>query len=174
MRNKRDAAERRLHELGQIRQAAAIETNAREQAQSVAQFNSWAKAQDSQAVEAARREFPRYSLAQIQNEAGAMLKELGQDANTLRNNPAYRTAAAQVTIARAAAQRLDQRRARETLASKKVRPPPVQRPGVDRPRGADHEAEIASIRKELETAVGRRATDLGFRYQQLMRQTGRL
>jgi len=60
------------------------------------------------------------------------------------------------------------------LASKRAPVPPVQQPGVYSPRGADNEAEIASLKREMETAVGKKAERLGFRLLQLQRQAGML
>lgn len=52
--------------------------------------------------------------------------------------------------------------------------PPVQRPGVARPRGADSEADIGRLERELATATGDRAIKLGTKLHQARRRAGQL
>jgi hypothetical protein len=52
--------------------------------------------------------------------------------------------------------------------------PPVQRPGVVRPRGADSEGDIGRLERELATSTGDRAIKLGTKLHQARRRAGML
>jgi hypothetical protein len=60
----------------------------------------------------------------------------------------------------------------KAIASKRAPIPPVQRPGTVRPRGADNQADIQRLQRELDSATGERAVRLATRLHQLQRQAG--
>jgi hypothetical protein len=60
----------------------------------------------------------------------------------------------------------------KSIASKKVPVPPVQKPGTYRPAGADGQADIARLQRELDGATGARALKIATRLQQARRSAG--
>jgi hypothetical protein len=61
---------------------------------------------------------------------------------------------------------------KNAIAEKRVQPPPVQKPGTYRPRGADGEADIARLQRELDGATGNRALHIATRLTQARRSAG--
>lgn len=79
-----------------------------------------------------------------------------------------RDARTQLALSDALAHKMAKQRASpQALASHRAPVPPVQRPGVSRPRGADNEAEIARLQSQLETAKGDKAVRLATRLYKL-------
>src|SRR5262245_23515717 len=73
----------------------------------------------------------------------------------------FRDHRAQLIILDALLWRDAQAKARE-ISKQKASIPPVQKPGVSRPRGADSESEISSLEKQLSNTSGARATSIPF------------
>jgi hypothetical protein len=146
-----------------------------QQAQVRAAWHQYKDAQDA----LAQRHIPELSgdpakAAVLRNETKAMLRERGFDEKELAHvwdghgGVSIRDARVQAVIADAARWRMAQAAAKNRNAYKEL--PLVQRPGTARPRGADSEADIARLQRELETATGDKAVRLGTRLHQLQRR----
>jgi hypothetical protein len=160
-RQQRDAAEHRFHELQQVRAAGEMQIAARAAVSTQQQVGAWATQQDDIFQRELATRHPNYSkgpgLAKLQTAAKEyMLNDMGlsqAEIDRQWKGGALRSAAAQIALADAVAWKL----ARESvspqaLASHRAPVPPVQRPGVNRPRGADTEADIAALERQIEKA----------------------
>jgi hypothetical protein len=155
------AIQRRLTELGHTRQlqqyaVATHQTQAQQQA-----YRQYSEQEDIKANEMISREIPHWKTeegrAAISKASRAMLKNLGltdQHIEQVWDNGApinLRSAPAQAIMAKAAAYDLAVARARE---AQKAGVPPVQRPGVARPRGAGAAENVRALQAQLANAKG--------------------
>jgi hypothetical protein len=82
-----------------------------------------------------------------------------------------RDSAAQRLLADAAMWKMAQANAKN-VAEKRIHAPPVQRPGVFRPHGADAEESVRGLQRELESATGERALRLAVKLTKAKRAAG--
>jgi hypothetical protein len=97
--------------------------------------------------------------------------------NQLWRSGALRAVETQMILARAGAWELMQERqakAREGMADKRAPIPPVQRPGVARPHGADAEADIHTLERQVANLSGNAQLRAATRLTQARRAAGRL
>jgi len=164
-RQQRDAAELRFRELQQVRAAGEMQIAARAALSAQQQVSTWAKQQDDIFQRELASRHPNYpkgpGLTKLQTAAKEyMLNDMGlsqAEIDRQWKGGALRSAAAQIALADAVAWKL----AREgvsprVLASHRAAVPPVQVPGVSRPRGADAEADVAALQRELDNAPTQR------------------
>lgn len=115
--------------------------------------------------------------AALRDGTKAMLREHGFDERELssawdgQSGFSLRDGRVQAVLADAARWRMAMAN-KNSIASKRLQPPPVQRPGTARPRGADNEADIARLQRELANASGAAAVRIATKLHQLQRQAG--
>lgn len=130
------------------------------------EFNVWLKATHPAYASGARRsELQRTVAKYLKEEVGLSDAQIQHG---YRVSGELRGLAQQKTLADAAMWRIAQQNARN-VRSKAVHAPPVQRPGIARPSGADAEDSIRSLQRELEGATGERALRLATKLTQLRR-----
>jgi hypothetical protein len=143
-----------LQHAGQIRSAQAV------QAQQVqrARLEQWGQQQDSQARAAISKDFPQYAsdeaYARLRSAAPRALAKLGinqAEANRLWHDGTLRSVPAQRMIAKLASLELAQDRTANRAAV-----PPVQRPGVSRPRGAGDMDAVRNLENRMANARSER------------------
>jgi hypothetical protein len=126
------------------------------------------------------REFPQYASkagrAEIRRGVQLALHKAGvseEEVSQLWRSGALRAVQTQMILARAGAWELAQERAaiaREQLADKRAPIPPVQRPGVARPRGAGAEGDVRALSQQLENATGNAALRIATKLTQARRR----
>jgi len=168
-----DAAKQQLQALTTNRQAAQEQVASRQREQQFRAnddaFNKWLS-----------KAHPNYSKGARRNELTAAVKsylrdDLGMTDQDIdyhyRQSGLLRSAQAQAMVANGAMWKLSQQ-AVKRIAEKRVHAPPVQRPGVFRPHGADAEDSVRSLQRELEGATGERALRLSVKLQKARRAAG--
>jgi hypothetical protein len=143
-----------LQQGQQIRNAAVVQAN-QVQAAQAAQFGKQA---DDQFNDWLAKEHPQYASGRARQELMEVAKSVVSPAiaDSYKRGGEARSLEGQKLIAESAMWRLAQKRARE-IPSKRVHAPPPVAPGVYRPRGADAEADIGRLQRELDAAPTQRA-----------------
>jgi hypothetical protein len=177
-------AEQRWHELqGYAHEAAqlrhASQTNAQQARQQ--QINDWGAQQDTQASAAIKADMPEYASDEQWRKLQAATRRAIKESTGLNEQQIgeawqqghWRSVPEQRLLARLGRAQLLQEGAKN-MASKRAPVPPVQRPGVARPAGADAAASIAGLERELSEATGVRAHKIAVRLTQARRAAGLL
>jgi hypothetical protein len=193
----RDAYARNPQRFQQLQGAAQALQNCQAQYQRANEVRSVREAQLQQAeaahINAVYRQYSRVNddafaarTPEMQNPAKAqelraatrqMMLDVGFSEDEIQTAWAGRTGVplrdyrVQQLLADGARWRMAQAKARNVT---KASVPPVQRPGVVRPRGADSEGDIGRLERELATATGDRAIKLGTKLHQARRRAGQL
>jgi hypothetical protein len=172
--------EARWSRLGQERQRQTAALQQHQQRQQAAAIEQRNKHEDEEFSKWLAREHPEHAKGEawdkLRTNVRDMLRSTGAtdaEITNLWRSGAIRANGTQRLFVEAALWRQAQARMRD-LQSHKVQPPPVQRPGTYRPRGAGDDAEIATIEKQLPSLKGRAAIDAATRAVQLRRKAGRL
>jgi hypothetical protein len=152
--DKHNALLGQLQQSQQIRNAAVVQAN-QAQAARAAQFGKQA---DDQFNDWLAREHPQYASGRARQELMEVAKSVVSPAiaESYKRGGEARSLEGQKLIAESAMWRLAQKRARE-IPNKRAPVPPVQRPGVYRPAGADAEADVGRLQRELDNAPTQRA-----------------
>jgi hypothetical protein len=176
------AADNRFGQLQQHRQqlrqvdtAQKIQFAQAQQAQAAASLDQRNEAQDAAFERMLEAEMPQFAKGRAREELMTAAKRLMKSqplivADYHRGGPA-RSAGVQMQMAKAAAYEVMQQR-RGEFASKRVQVPPVQRPGVARPRGADNMDRIHALQQDLRNSTGNQSIRAATRLYQEMRAAG--
>jgi hypothetical protein len=161
----------------QQRQAVENQIAQHQEAQVRAAWHSYKEAEDAKFHQYAPELNDPVRASAMRQGVKQMLNEIGFDNESLarawngETGFSVRDHRAQRLILDAFRWRQAQANAKN-IANKRAPVPPVQRPGVARLRGADNEADIARLQRELNSATGAKAVRLATRLHQLQRQAG--
>jgi hypothetical protein len=156
----------------QIAYAHQKETEAAVQnynSQEDAKFQKWFK-----------QTYPKESLSDVSKFTRQAWVSAGvpdQRINELWRSGALRGVEVQQVLAKAGLyemQQAQQQQRRNEIETKKATLPQVLKPGVFRPRGADHDSDIYRLQRELEEASGEKALKLAARLTKARRSAGKL
>jgi hypothetical protein len=184
----------RARELFEVTQARATQYAAQYQAQAVAARQKYNDAEDAKFEEwlAKDSDLSAFSQGNARTALSRAAKEhlRGCGLNDVQIGEAFnfgsyrdvsgrwvpldlRSEPAQRTLAQAGFQRLVKQN-RIDRASKRAPIPPVQGPGVSRPRGAGDMERVRSLQQQLATAKGRKSLELAHEYTRAKRAAGML
>src|SRR5262249_51900541 len=140
------------------RQAAQAQIQQRQRdelfARADSDFNSWLSRQHPNFAKGPRRsELQRAVKDYLTNDLGMSAAQIDHH---YRVTGVLRDLGAQKVLADAALFRIAKQNALN-IASKRVQAPPVQRPGVSRPFGAEAEESVRALEKQLDSAQGQAA-----------------
>jgi hypothetical protein len=175
------AIEARLREIGETKQLRQHAVATQQQQAAQAAYRQYAESEDAKALEMISQELPQYKTPEgkraIGRQGRALLKNLGltdQHIAQVWDNGApinLRSAPAQAILAKAAAYDLAVARAREV---QKAGVPPVQRPGVARPRSAGAAENVRALQAQLENAKGNQSLKIAAQLIRAQRAAGML
>jgi len=132
-------------------------------------FNQWlSKAHPNYAKGARRAELQQAVKSYLRDDLGLSDKDVEYH---YKQTGLLRTPQAQAMLANGAMFKMMKANAKN-IASKRAAAPPVQRPGVYRPAGADAEDTVRSLQQQLENATGERALRISVKLQQARRAAG--
>jgi hypothetical protein len=168
--DRHNALQQHLQNAGTIRAAHQQQAAYAHQAQ----VDKWASAQDDLFNRQLAERHPQLAAdtARMQRAAKDYLKRTtglteSQITREWRNGR-WRSAAEQMILADAVSHEMARASVRD-LGLKRQQVPPVQRPGVDRPRGAVNEDQMRDVERQLESAKGDRALRLATKLHQMRR-----
>ncbi|PWT79345.1 MAG: hypothetical protein C5B58_13690 [Acidobacteria bacterium] len=144
--------------------------------QNDAAVTAYNRAEDDKFQKQFAREYPGQNVRELSGYVMQALRKSGVDEGRITQlwqSGALRGVETQMLLARAGMFEMAQAKSKN-ITSKKVAVPPVQRPGIARPRGADDDASIARLERELATVTGDKAVKAAMRLTQARRSAGRL
>src|SRR5262249_2135554 len=139
----------------------------------VAKYN---RANDEAFQKQFAKEYPGQNVRELSGYVMQALRKNGVDdarITQLWQSGALRGVETQMLLARAGMFEMAQATARD-LNSKRVPPPPVQRPGVYRPAGSGDEENIAALGRALDASTGNQSLRAATRLMQAKRRAGQL
>jgi hypothetical protein len=156
------------------RQAVEQHVAQQQNAEVRARWHAYKDQQDALAAKYVPELADATKTAPLRQATREMLRERGFDDRELAHvwdghgGVSIRDARVQAVIADAARWRMAQANAKN-ISNNRAPVPPVLRPGTARPRGADNEADIARLERQLESATGNKAVRIATRLTQLRR-----
>jgi hypothetical protein len=162
-------------QLRQVDTAQKIQVAEVQQAQAAAWLEQRNAAQDAEFQRMLEAEMPQFAKGKAREELMTAAKRLMRSqpdivADYHRGGPA-RSAGVQMQMAKAAAYDVLQQRSGE-LASKRAPIPPVLRPGVHRPAGANAMDRIEDLQRQLANATGNQSVKIATKLFQARREAG--